>query len=106
MVKVFQQRIPVALRQVGVGLREWSAPISQLIVVAWCCSTRMSWASCTRASAFMRSATCLVRSESSSSPFIRMARTRVNASSSSLLMGLPTMSFQAMVWRPRGTPLS
>jgi hypothetical protein len=76
------------------------------MVVAWCCSTRISCASATRASALQRSATCLVRSESSSTPFMRITRTRENASSSSLLIGLPTMSFQLMRWRSSGIPLS
>src|ERR1041385_8523248 len=52
----------------------------------------------------MRKATCFVRKASSSCPFIRIMRTRVNASSSSLLMGLPTMSLQLIRCWERGTP--
>src|SRR3569833_275308 len=64
----------------------------------------MSCASWTRALRFMRRATCFVRKASNSCPFMRMMRTRVNASSSSLLMGLPTMSRQLIRCWERGTP--
>src|SRR5688572_3543421 len=85
---------------------EWSAPISQLMSVAWCCSHRMMRAIGSRSGPFMRSITCFVRRESSSTPFIRMTRTRVKLSSSSLLMGFWTMSFQVNFWRSSGAPRS
>jgi hypothetical protein len=83
---------------------EWSAPISQLIAVAWCCSTRRMRASSPRRSRFMRAAMCEKRLASSSRPFIRMMRTRVNASSSSLLIGACTSSRQVKRWRSIGVP--
>jgi hypothetical protein len=85
---------------------EWSAPSSQLMVVAWCCSTRRSSASGTRSSPLNRAMRCFRRSASSSMPFIRMMRTRVNASSSSLLMGLGLMSFQVKRCRSSGQPFA
>src|SRR5688572_29882624 len=89
-----------------VSMGEWSAPMSQFTSVAWCCSARMSWATGTRSGPFVRRSTCFMRRESSSTPFIRMMRTRVKASSSSLLIGLRTRSFQLKVWRSSGVPRS
>lgn len=85
---------------------EWSAPISQLMSVAWCCSVRISFAMGSRSGPFMRSITCFTRRESSSTPFMRITRTRVKASSSSLEIGFCTSSFQVNFWRSSGTPRS
>jgi len=74
--------------------------------VCWCCSTRISCARGLRSGPFMRSATCLVRMESDSMPLTRMTRTLVKASSSSLLMGLPTISFHVKRCFSKGVPLS
>src|SRR5688572_344891 len=83
---------------------EWSAPISQLIIVAWCCSTRRICASGSCRALFMRAALCEKRCASSSMPFIRMMRTRVYASSSSLLIGFCTRSRQVNFCFASGTP--
>src|SRR5690606_39175123 len=48
---------------------------------------------------------CFRRRASTSRPLSRMTRIRVNASSSSLLMGFPTRSFQVKRWRSSGMPL-
>jgi len=116
VIEIFQQSEAVHLREVWIGLGiatpavtsiatcsyamvvssgEWSGPISQLMAVAWCCSTRLTSASmrCS-AGGFMRAQACEKRDASSSMPFMRMMRTRVYASSSSLLIGFCTMSRQ------------
>src|SRR4051812_13135448 len=54
----------------------------------------------------MRAATWRKRSCSLSMPFMKMTRTRVKASTSSLLYGLPASSRQVKPWSSSDTPLS
>ena len=73
---------------------EWSEEISQLMVVGCCCSVRRTLASGTCRALFIRAQRCWKRKSSVSIPFIRMILMWVKASSSSLLMGGCTLSFQ------------
>src|SRR5690606_3734589 len=70
-----------------------------------CCSTRRICArgSCSRLS--KRARWCLSRRASVSTPFIRITRTRVKASSSSLLMGRLAISFQVNCCCSNAVPL-
>jgi hypothetical protein len=54
----------------------------------------------------MRAAAWEKRNDSISMPFIKMTRTRVNASSSSLLIGLPASSRHVKRCRSSGVPRS
>ena len=71
---------------------ERSAGSSQLTIVCWCCSTRRTFASGRRRSPFIMRAVACEKRSASDSPFIKMMRTRVNASSSGLLVGACTSS--------------
>jgi hypothetical protein len=67
----------------------WSAGFSQFTIVCWCCSMRRTFASISLSAWFdvMRANACEVRFMCASMPFIKMTRTRVNASSLSLRYG-------------------
>jgi hypothetical protein len=67
---------------------------------------RRTCASGRRSRSLKREAMWLKLLASASMPFIRMMRTRVNASSSSLLIGRPTMSFQVKRCRSSGVPFA
>src|SRR5690606_21602409 len=75
-------------------------------MVAWCCSQRRTWARAWRSSPWKRAPMFFRRSASVSMPFMRMMRTRVKASSSSLLMGLLAISRQVNFCFSKGHPLA
>ena len=68
-----------------VSSADWSAGFNQFTSVCWCWSMRRTRARGPCSRAFMRAQACENRTASDSIPFIRITRTRVNASSSSLL---------------------
>src|SRR6185312_7080055 len=85
---------------------DWSAGFSQFTSVCWWCSIRRTRARGPCKRAFIRAAACENRTASDSTPFIKITRTRVNASSSSLLNVGPASSRQVKTCRSSGTPRS